>query len=119
MRAEEIRHKDAVIEHLERSVEAAAARYSELSNELYRLTAAAHEAKALAEELQSLRARNRAPNENYDGGVSTATGVADPASEDFDQQTEEVDVLQKIVDQGIKPLSPKCATVEDCYEGGL
>jgi hypothetical protein len=115
-RAEEVRNKNAAIAYLERSVEAAAARYSELSNELYRLAAAANEAEALANELETLRARNRASNVVSDGGVAASTGVGEFASSDVDQQRDESEALQDGVDQGFKPLSPKCATVEDCDE---
>lgn len=118
-RAEEVRDKDAAIAYLERSVEAAAARYSELSNELYRLTAAANEAEALSKELQILQARNRGPNENHDGEAAASTGVEDSALEDVDQERETSDSLQEGVDQGHKPLSPKCATVEDDDEEEL
>lgn len=116
VRAEENRDKDAAIEYLERSVEAAVARYSELSNELYRLTAAANEAEALAKELHILQARNRASNEEPDGGGAASKGIEDSASEDVDQQAKNSDFLQEGVDQGHKPLAPNCATVEDCDE---
>lgn len=115
-RAEEVRNKDTAIEYLERSVEAAAARYSELSNELYLLTAVANEAKALARELQNLQARNRTSNEEPDGGGAASKGIEDSASEDVDQQAKNSDFLQEGVDQGHKPLAPNCATVEDFDE---
>jgi uncharacterized protein YigA (DUF484 family) len=118
-RAEEVRNKDAAIGYLERSVEAAAARYSELSNELYRLTAAANEAEALTKELHILQARNRASNEESNDEAATSTGVEDSAPEDVDQQREEGDVVREGVDQGYKPLSPKCATFEDDDEEEL
>jgi hypothetical protein len=83
------------------------------------LTAAANEAEALTKELHILQARNRASNEESNDEAATSTGVEDSAPEDVDQQREEGDVVREGVDQGYKPLSPKCATFEDDDEEEL
>ena len=137
-RVEEVRDKDAAIWDLERSFEAAAAHLSDRNNELYRLKAAAHHSdrykavyrsraatkKAEASVKESiLRNRSRASKENIKGGAWASTGVTNSASGAVDQQRKKVRFAQEGVGQVFetrrRPMSPKCATVEDDDEEEL
>jgi chromosome segregation ATPase len=130
-RAEEVKDKDAVIEDLACSMQAVAARHSDRDREVYRLRAAAHhsdrykavyrsraatqKAEAFAHESRNLRARGRASQGKTNGGV------AQTASGGVDQERKKVHFLQEGAVQALerRPLSPKCATVEDDDEEEL
>jgi hypothetical protein len=106
---EEIRGKDASIEDLELNVKVAAARHNEGSKEIHQLRAAARDAKSHAREFeQELR-------------ILRALKIASCTPEDAGPQRNDSDVLLEDVDQApvARPLSPKCATVEDDDEEEL
>lgn len=104
---EEIRGRYASIEHLQNSLKAAAAHHDECYKEIHRLRAAGREVEGVAREFeQELR-------------ILRAVEGAGCTPEDVGPQTENSDVLQELVDQEARPMSPKCATVEDDDEEEL
>ena len=106
---EELKGRDASIEDLQNSLKAAAAHHDECYAEMNRLRAAGLDVEGIAREFERELLMLR--------GVE----IASSTPEDVGPQVENSDVLQEDVDQGCeaKPLSPKCATVEDDDEEEL
>jgi len=100
---EEIGGRDASIEDLQNSLKAAAAHHDECYTEIHRLNAAGLEVESVAREFERELRMLR--------GVE----VASRTPEDVGPQVENSDVLQEDVNQESerRPLSPKCAAVED------